>query len=155
MAKTHVGMFTVQTGGTYELRVHNIGRGPTSELVTVTDPLPTGLEMDSVTGAGWNCNASTATKVVCTRNDALAAGSSYPAIVLAVVIGRATVVPIHNVATVTTPDADPSNGSDTVYSLSPPAPAPTLSFAGMVLALGILLGVAASRMRRGPTPPTT
>lgn len=156
IAKTHVGMFTVQSGGTYQLQVHDIGRGPTTQLVTVTDPLPTGLEVDSVTGAGWDCDASTATKVVCTRSDTLAAGASYPAIVLAVAIGRATVVPIHNVATVTTPDdADPANdsGSDTVSSLSPPAPAPTLSFAGLLLALALLLGVAAVRFRRAPMPP--
>jgi hypothetical protein len=48
------------------------------------------------------------------------------------------VVPIHNVATVSMPDdADPSNdsGSDTVRSLSRPAPAPGLSFGGSTIAL--------------------
>ena len=148
-------MFTADGGGAYELRVHNIGKGPTTQLVTVTDPLPTGLELESAVGSGWNC-ASSSTQMVCTRSDGLASGASYPAIVLAVSIHSGVAVPIHNVAMVSTPDdADPSNdsGSDTVRSLSRPAPAPALSCGGIAIALLVLLLVAATRLRRTASRP--
>jgi len=149
-------MFTADGGGAYELRVHNIGKGPTTELVTVTDPLPTGLKLESAVGSGWDCRTSTWTQVLCTRGDVLASGASYPVIVLAVSIHSGVVVPIHNVATVSTADdADPSDdsGSDTVRSLSRPAPAPALSCGGIAIALLVLLLVAATRLRRTASRP--
>jgi hypothetical protein len=55
------------------------GAGPTSGLVTVTETAPSGLSLVSMAGKGWTCAANT-----CTRSDALAAGSSYPAITVTV-----------------------------------------------------------------------
>ncbi|MGA3025716.1 MAG: Ig-like domain repeat protein [Bryobacteraceae bacterium] len=77
ITKTHAGCFTQgQSGTTYTLVVSNAsGAVSTSGTVTVQDTLPTGLTLVSMSGTGWNCAANT-----CTRSNALAGGSSYPAI---------------------------------------------------------------------------
>jgi hypothetical protein len=51
------------------------GAGPTGGTVTVTETLPTGLGLVSMSGSGWACGSGN-----CTRNDALNGGSVYPAI---------------------------------------------------------------------------
>jgi RHS repeat-associated protein/uncharacterized repeat protein (TIGR01451 family) len=73
------------------MTVSNSGTAATNgSVVTVTDPLPTGLAASSMTGSGWNCTAATST---CSRNDVLAAGSSYPDVTLTVnVAGNAPAV---------------------------------------------------------------
>ena len=51
--KTHTGNFTQgQTGATYSILVNNIGTGPTTSTVTVTDALPAGLAATAVSGMG-------------------------------------------------------------------------------------------------------
>src|SRR5262249_38345753 len=78
---THTGNFSRgQTGATYTITVSNVGFGPTSGTVTVTDTLPNvqnTLAPTAISGTGWSCTLATLT---CTRSDALASGSSYPAI---------------------------------------------------------------------------
>ena len=89
ITKTHTGNFTQgQTGAAYTITVSNSGSASTSGTVTVVDMLPSGLTATAMTGSGWGCTLSTKT---CTRNDVLAAGSSYPAITLTVnVAGNAS-----------------------------------------------------------------
>ena len=85
ITKTHTGNFNRrQTGATYTITVSNAGFGPTSGTVTVTDTLPNvpnTLVATAISGTGWTCTLATLT---CTRSDALASGSSYPAITLTV-----------------------------------------------------------------------
>jgi uncharacterized repeat protein (TIGR01451 family) len=82
ITKSHIGNFSVgQTGATYTITVSNTGHGPTSGTVTVLDSLPSGLTATAISGTGWTCTLGTLT---CTRTDALAASSSYPAITLTV-----------------------------------------------------------------------
>jgi len=75
--KSHTGSFTQgQNGATYNITVSNAaGTGPTSGSVTVTDTVPAGMTLVSLSGTGWTCPGNT-----CTRSDALTAGSSYPSI---------------------------------------------------------------------------
>src|SRR6266700_2963386 len=84
ITSTHSGNFTQgQTGKTYTLAVKNTGdRDTDGSTVTVTDAMPTGLTVTSATGTGWSCTPGTTT--VCTRNDVLAFGNSYPVITLTV-----------------------------------------------------------------------
>src|SRR5262249_53212944 len=83
ITKSHNGdPFTVGQAGTYTIRVDNTGKVATSGTVSVQDFLPNGLSATTATGTGWNCNGTTF--VNCTRSDALAPGSSYPAISLTV-----------------------------------------------------------------------
>src|SRR5207302_846869 len=80
ITKTHNGSFTQgQTGATYAITVTNSGTAATSGTVTVTDTVPAGLTSPVGLGTGWACNTASLT-VTCTRSDALAASSSYPAI---------------------------------------------------------------------------
>ena len=80
VAKTHAGNFTQgQNGASYTVTVGNAGTGPASGAVTVTETVPSGLSLVSMAGTGWTCAA-----VTCSRNDPLAAGSSYAAITVTV-----------------------------------------------------------------------
>jgi uncharacterized repeat protein (TIGR01451 family) len=98
LAKTHVGSFTQgQTGAVYILQASNTGAGPTSGTVTVTDTLPAGMTATAIGGAGWSCTLGTLT---CTRSDALAAGSSYPAISLTVDVANNAPASVTNTAAV-------------------------------------------------------
>ena len=77
VAKTHTGSFTLgQTGAAYSVVVSNAAKaGATSGTVTLSEIVPAGLTLQSMSGAGWSCAASANT---CTRNDALSGGDSYP-----------------------------------------------------------------------------
>lgn len=80
IAKAHGSSFSAgQTGATYSVMVGNAGTGPTGGTVTVTDALPSGLTLVSMAGTGWSCLSN-----ICTRNDALSPGSSYPSITVTV-----------------------------------------------------------------------
>jgi hypothetical protein len=82
---SHAGTFIRgQQGDTYTLLVTNIGVGPTTGTISVTDTLPNVSNTFvpiAMSGSGWSCTLATLT---CARNDALVSGSSYPAITLTV-----------------------------------------------------------------------
>src|SRR5205814_42879 len=89
ITKSHSGNFTQgQVGATYTITATNSGSAPTSGVVTVTDTIPAGLSATNIAGTGWTCVLGTLT---CTRSDALAAGSSYPAITLTVTVANTAV----------------------------------------------------------------
>lgn len=83
VTKTHTGNFKQgQTGATYTVSVANSGGAATNgTAVTVTDTVPTGLTLVSMSGQGWTCATGGDT---CTRSDVLNAGFSYPAITVTV-----------------------------------------------------------------------
>lgn len=98
VTKSHTGNFAQQQkGATYTLLANNIGNFETSGLVTVTDTLPAGLTATAISGSGWNCDLSTLT---CTRNDALAAATSYPPITVTVDVATNASTPLVNSAVV-------------------------------------------------------
>ena len=80
IASTHTGNFTAgEQGATYTVTVSNAGSAATNGTVTVTETVPSGLTLVSMTGTGWTCSGTS-----CTRSDSLAAGASYPAITVTV-----------------------------------------------------------------------
>ncbi len=83
VTKTHSATFTAgQLGATYSVTVTNLASsGPTSGTVTVTESIPSGLTLVSMSGTGWTCTAGAST---CTRSDVLASGSSYPTVTVVV-----------------------------------------------------------------------
>lgn len=98
LSKSHSGNFSKgQVGATYLLTVTNIGTVATSGVVSVTDTLPAGLSASAIGGSGWSCSLAT---LSCTRSDALAASSSYPAITLTVNVSITASSPLVNTATV-------------------------------------------------------
>lgn len=89
ITKTHVDPFHHgENGDTYTIKVTNSGAGATSGMVTVTDNLPSGLTATAIGGTGWT--GCTLTPVVgpgvlsCSRSDVLAAGATYPDLILTV-----------------------------------------------------------------------
>jgi uncharacterized repeat protein (TIGR01451 family) len=78
--KSHSGNFTVGQNGVYTITVKNVGNGPTTGTITVTDTLPPGMTYVSGTGTGWTCTAGTATTtgqpVTCTNPGPLAANAT-------------------------------------------------------------------------------
>jgi uncharacterized repeat protein (TIGR01451 family) len=99
ITKTHTGNFTHgQVGATYTLSVANKGGASTdASTVTVTDTVPSGLTLTSMSGSGWTCAAGGDT---CTRNDVLNAGLSYPAITVTVNVSTTASSPQVNQASV-------------------------------------------------------
>ena len=81
IAKTHNPDIAIPGGTvTYTVTVSNVGTGPSSGPVTVTETPPPGLTVTALSGTGWACTVATRT---CTRSDALAPGASYPPITVA------------------------------------------------------------------------
>lgn len=154
MAKRANGTFTLgQVGATYTLTVSNVGSGPTSGVVTVTDVLPVGLTATALAGDGWTCVVAT---VSCTRGDALAAGASWPPITLTVNVASNATSPIVNVASVAGGgEIDASNNSGSASTpLQPggpsvPAQIPVMGIEGLALMalLVAMLGWVESRRR--------
>ena len=98
ITKTHYGSFAQgETGAIYVLTVSNVGSGPTSGTVTVTDALPAGLSATQFSGSGWTCSLS---PLKCHRSTVLANGHSYPAIVLTVNVAANAPSAVTNSATV-------------------------------------------------------
>jgi uncharacterized repeat protein (TIGR01451 family) len=98
ITKTDNGPFTVGTNGTYTITVKNVGTGPTTTTITVTDTLPAGLTFIVGTGIGWTCSASGQT-VTCTNAGPIAAAASST-ITLTVSVGVAAVPSVSNTASV-------------------------------------------------------
>lgn len=153
IAKTHSGNFQQgQIGAAYTITVSNAGPGATVGTVTVVDTLPASLTATAMSGSGWSCTVATAT---CTRSDALAAGASYPAIVLLVNVAGNAPGNVVNVATVSGGgDNSPSNGTVSDATVIIPAaapslqPIPTLSEWAMLLLAGLLALMGATAIRR-------
>jgi uncharacterized repeat protein (TIGR01451 family) len=89
IAKTHTGTFRQgDAADTYTITVGNAGLGPTNGTVTVTDVLPAGLSptaADNGTVNGWTVSTVGQT-VTASRSDTLAAGASYPALIVTVAV---------------------------------------------------------------------
>ena len=98
VTKSHTGTFLVGGTGTYTVTVNNIGAGPTIGTATVTDTLPTGLTLTAISGTGWTCSPTPTPN--CTRSDALANGSSYPAVTVTVNIAANAPASVTNSASV-------------------------------------------------------
>jgi len=100
IAKSHSGNFVRGATGTYTIPVSNISLNAASiGLVTASDALPAGLTPTIASGTGWSCPI-TGQAVTCTRLDALAAVSSYPAISITVSVAQAAGGTLTNTASV-------------------------------------------------------
>ena len=125
--KTHAGSFVQgQAGAAYTIAAKNIGTGPTSGTVSVTDTVPTGLSATSIAGSGWNCAQPAGP---CSRSDALAVNGNYPAIILTVNVANNAPASVTNTASVSgggeTNTAN--NTSNDVTSITPQVLPPILT----------------------------
>lgn len=111
IASSHSGNFAPgQQNATYTLTVTNSASAPpTSGTVAVTEIVPAGLTLVSMSGQGWTCPTNSNT---CTRTDALAAGANYSAIAVKVNVGVGVASPQVNRATVSESGVQLGGASD-------------------------------------------
>jgi uncharacterized repeat protein (TIGR01451 family) len=109
ISKTHNGSFAQgQTNATYTVVVSDSAlAAPTSGVVTVTETLPTGLTMVSMSGSAWTCGSNT-----CTRSDALAPGASYPPLTVTVNVAANAPAQVTNQVSVSGGGSTSTNASD-------------------------------------------
>ena len=108
VTSAHSGNFTQRQSETYTMTVSNLaGAIATSGLVTVTETLPSGLILVSMTGPGWTCPGN-----ACTRSDGLNAGASYPAITVTVNVGATASSPQLNAVSVSGGGSATANATD-------------------------------------------
>jgi uncharacterized repeat protein (TIGR01451 family) len=154
IAKAHMGsFFQGQLGATYSVSVSNVGNGPTSGLVTMSDALPAGLVPTAAAGAGWACNIA-AQNVVCTRSDALPAGSSYPTVTLTVNVSQTAPSSVTNIATVsgggdTTAGNNTASNPTTITFAVIPAEVPLLRGPAFIVLLLLVAAIGARSARNG------
>jgi uncharacterized repeat protein (TIGR01451 family) len=147
ITKSHAGTFVKDQTADYTITVSNVGAGPTSGTVIMTDTLPAGLTATAISGPGWTCTLGTLT---CTRSDALAAGASYPPVTLTVRVSTSAPSSFINTVTVSGGgDVNPANDTATDPTNLGPAPIPTLSAhaQAVLVVLVILTGLLLLRRR--------
>jgi uncharacterized repeat protein (TIGR01451 family) len=85
ITKTHTGNFNQgQQGATYTVTVQNgASAGATNAKVTVTETVPSGESLVSMSGSGWTCPGSGGANT-CDRSDTLPTRDSYPSITVTV-----------------------------------------------------------------------
>ncbi len=106
-----------QTGATYSVAVSNAaGAGPTGGTVTVSEIVPTGLTLVSMSGTGWNCSGNT-----CTRSDVLQPGSSFPPITVTVNVAADAPSQVISQITLSGGGSVPTGASATTNIAAPPA----------------------------------
>jgi uncharacterized repeat protein (TIGR01451 family) len=103
IAMSRSGNFNVGGEGVYTVMITNVGMTTTSGVITITDALPPGLAVASVSGSGWTC-AMMDPAVICTNSSPVKPGASST-ITLTVDVGPEAYPGVTNLATV-------SNASD-------------------------------------------
>jgi len=97
VSSTHTGNFMQgQHNAMYLLRVSNsAAAGETSGPVRVSEQLPDGLVLVSMSGNGWECKNA---EKYCVRNDVLRAGGNYPDITVMADVSPQAPTPVINQA---------------------------------------------------------
>jgi uncharacterized repeat protein (TIGR01451 family) len=110
---SHSGNFVQGNNDTFTLAVSNVGDGPTTGSITVSDTLDANLAFVSATASGWTCGAASQV-VTCTNPGPLAPGTSATAIPVLVAVSFSAPGAINNTATVaTTGDSNAANNTST------------------------------------------
>jgi uncharacterized repeat protein (TIGR01451 family) len=109
--KTHQGAFTQgQLEVAYTVTVSNGSPiAATSGAVNVSEIVPAGLTLESMAGTGWTCPAG---GTVCTRSDPLNAGTSYPAVTVAMNVASDAASQVTNEVKVSGGGSSPATAID-------------------------------------------
>jgi uncharacterized repeat protein (TIGR01451 family) len=114
----HFGTFYQgEQGAFYTVTVSNdAAAGPTSSAIIVTDTLPNGLTLVSMSGNGWDCAAN-----ICSSGAVLAPGSSAPPITVVVNVGSGAQGQVINLAGLSGGGSNSAAAADstTVAAFSP------------------------------------
>ncbi|MGD9764864.1 MAG: hypothetical protein AB7V27_14215 [Candidatus Binatia bacterium] len=131
----------------FTLDVSNVGTAATVDPIIVTDNLPTGLTLVSVTAPGWTC-MTTLTTLSCTFSGMLDPGDSAPTIKVTVNVAPDAPPVLFNTATAESGTVEPITAEDSAICRATPVPAPALSHTGLTGALLTLAAVAAAALLR-------
>ena len=109
ISKSHTDEFhQAQAGVTYSVVVRNSATtAATNGDVTVTEAVPEGITLVSMSGAGWDCSGKS-----CTRSDVLSAGASYPAITVTVSVSGTAALQATNQVSVSGGGSSSADASD-------------------------------------------
>jgi len=125
LAKTHAGDLVAGRPDSYTLTVRNIGAGPTSGPVVLTETPPTGLAVDAMAGPGWTCAENS-----CTHPGPVAAGGFLPGVtVTATAAAAGELVNTARVRTQGDSDASNDTAEDPTHVAPPTPPTPDLALA--------------------------
>ena len=119
-----------ENGATYSIGVKNSAGPSTAGTVTVTEHLPTGLTLVSMSGTGWACAGT-----VCSQSQVLPPGFGYNPITVTVNVAANAPSPITNQITVSGGGSSPATASDTTT----PGAAQSISFGAIA---SVTFGVA-------------
>jgi uncharacterized repeat protein (TIGR01451 family) len=110
ISSSHTGYFLEgQTNATYTLTVGNAAGAPsTSGTVKVTETLPPGLTLVSMTGTGWSCTGN-----MCTNTGVLPGGSTYQPIVVTVSVAKNAAASVTNAVSASGGGSATANATDT------------------------------------------
>jgi len=124
----HTGNFIQgQSAASFTVVVSNAaGANPSTGAITVTETLPAGLALVSMSGSGWTCAGTS-----CTRGDQLSAGVSFPAIGVVVSVASNAASQLTNQVSLGIGGVTIGTASDSA-TIVPPAP---VIFTGAVVTL--------------------
>ena len=126
ITKTHSGnFFQGQANATYTVTVSNVGGAATSGTVTVTETVPAGMVLVSMSGTGWSCASN-----ACNRSDALPAANSYAPITVTVNVNGNAGSPQVNQVSVSGGGSAAANASDSTTITGGPVLAISKSHSG-------------------------
>lgn len=123
LSKTHNNNFAQGGTGNFELIASNLGPLTHTGVITVSDPLPTGMTFNSFSSidVNWSCTGSTT--ITCTHPGTLAVGGALAPISINVSIANTMIGSFTNTATLSSPLFDPVSGNnianDTVLVVAP------------------------------------
>jgi uncharacterized repeat protein (TIGR01451 family) len=120
IAKTHTGDFMQgQQNATYQVTVSNGSAArPTNAAVIVTETVPSGMTLVSMTGSGWTCPGTQPNN--CTRGDTLSGGASFPRITVTVNVAPGASSPQLNKVAVTGGGSVDASATDSTNVTIPP-----------------------------------
>jgi uncharacterized repeat protein (TIGR01451 family) len=120
IAKSHTGDFMQgQQNATYQVTVSNGSTArPTNAPVTVTETIPPGMTLASMTGSGWTCPGTQPNN--CSRSDTLSGGASYPPITVTVNVAPGASSPQLNKVGLTGGGSGDTSATDSTNVTIPP-----------------------------------
>lgn len=113
LTKTHSNNFAQGGTGSFVFTASNLGPLNHTGLISISDPLPSGMTLTgfSSTDSNWNCSGTTT--VTCTHLGTLAIGNALAPVTINVAVSDTTAGSFTNIATLSSPTFDPLSGNNT------------------------------------------
>ena len=117
------GSFAQGSTGQFTINVSNVGGANGTGTITVTNQIPMGMTITSMSGSGWTFNTNNRTA---TRSDRLNRGLSYNSILVNVSVASNAPSKVTNVTSLSLSSTDGNLSNNTAISATSVAPGPDL-----------------------------